>query len=82
MTKGHPRSHRVSKLTQPPQNTFHETIFVIYEAFPKPESVYSVNVQRTEGVRMGSMFEFVIAVIALSSASIFLAHAIEAYLTP
>jgi hypothetical protein len=28
-----------------------------------------------------SMFEAVIAVIALSSASIFLAHAVEAYLT-
>lgn len=28
------------------------------------------------------MFDFAVAVIALSSASIFLAHAVDAYLTP
>jgi hypothetical protein len=52
---------------------------VNHETFLKPERVYDATIQY--GMCKDSpMFEFVLAVIALSSASIFLAHAVEAYL--
>lgn len=37
------------------------------------------GLSRVPAYEGGSMFHFVVAVIALSSASIFLAHAVEAY---
>ena len=49
------------------------------ETFLKQERVKQTNVQRTR-IKDDVMFHFVIAVIALSSASIFLAHAVEVYL--
>jgi hypothetical protein len=58
-----------------------ETIFQGYETSLKHRRTYvGVACFRadSEGV---SMFEFVIAVIALSSVSIFFAHVVEAYLT-
>ena len=59
-----------------------ETIFGSYEIFLKQKGAYVLAIgARTWLSEDSSMFEFVIGIIALSSASIFFAHAVESYLT-
>jgi hypothetical protein len=74
------KSQRVETVTdavkQPPRSRY-----VNYETVLKPNSLYSVHCPAYRMCKDSSMFELIIAVIALCSASIFLAHAVEAYLT-
>jgi hypothetical protein len=71
----------VSKLSQPHKTAPTKPFFVNHGTFLKPKRLYTVTVPAHRMCKDSSMFEFVIAVIALASASIFMAHAVEAYLT-
>jgi len=71
----------VSKLPQTRQNSFHEVALCELHNIPEAEKPLWFDCPAYRMCKDGPMFEFVIAAIAFSSASIFLAHAVEAYLT-
>lgn len=72
----------MSNLSQTRQNAFHETIFCEPRNTPETGKGLQYTCPEYRMCKDDPMFEFIIAVIALSSASIFLAHAVEAYLAP
>jgi hypothetical protein len=71
----------VSKLSQTRPKWLRQAVYVNYEILLKPEGVYTVTFPVHRTCKDSSMFEVVIAITALSSATIFLAHLAEAYLS-
>lgn len=70
---------RVETVTGP-QKQPREVVYVNYETFLKLNGVYIAAFPAHRMCKDRSMFEVVIAIVAFASASIFLAHAVEAYL--
>jgi hypothetical protein len=76
LLKASVRNARITR--SPSKNTCNETIFPAWGNHPETPTFYQRTCTQI-GMKVSGMFELAIALIALFSATIFLAHAVQAY---